>query len=140
VDKSTFDDYITRFNAQDDTAFDDYFADDFRCLNGALEIAGIDAWKQHYATIWSTFKEELLVDRWIGDEETVAIRMRTHFTARHDDAGSLFGPVEEGHTFDFYGVIMYELTGGRFSRIQVAYNSFSSTSPDGERRELGIPH
>lgn len=140
MDRATFDDYITRFNAQDDTAFDEYFADDFRCLNGGLEIVGVEGWKKHYATIWSTFREELSVERWIGGEDTVAIRMRTHFTALHGDPQSLFGPVEEGHTFDFFGVIMYELVGGRFSRIQVAYNSFTSTTPGGERRELGIPH
>jgi len=140
MDRATFDDYIARFNAQDYTTFDDHLAQDFHCLNGQLEIVGIDGFKAHYATIWRTFREELEVSRWVGDDETIAIRMRTHFTALHDDLQSLFGPVREGHSFDFYGVIMYELVEERFSRIQVAYNSFTSTAPDGAITELGIPH
>lgn len=140
MDKSRFDDYITRFNAQDNAAFDDYFNADFRCLNGRLEIVGIDGWKRHYAEIWRTFREELDVQQWVGTQDVMAIRMHAHFTALADDDESLFGPVVKGHVFDFYGLIMYELKHGKISRIQVAYNSFTSTAPDSNTHELGIPH
>jgi hypothetical protein len=140
TDRATFDDYIRRFNAQDETAFDDYLAPDMRMLNGALEFSGVEGMKRHYALIWAGFSEELHVERFVSDEETLAIRMWTHFTALKDDAASLFGSVRAGETFDYRGVIMYHLAGGKFSQIQVAYNSFAHTRLDGERVEFGIPH
>lgn len=138
--RSTFDDYIRRFNAQDATAFDEYIAADLHMQNGLLEFEGRQGMKEHYAKIWASFTEDLTVERFISDEDTVAIRMWAHFTARHDDPESLFGPVKKGETFDFRGLIMYQLADGKFADIKVAYNSFSFTNLDGVTRELGIPH
>ena len=45
-----------------------------------------------------------------------------------------------GEAFDFSGIIIYDVTNGRFSRIRVAYNTFLHTSPDGVVESLGIPH
>ena len=140
MDRAQFDDYIARFNAQDMTAFDAYPHPDMRCLNGTLDISGVEGFKRHYQQIWSTFDEALTVERFIGDADTVAIRMWAHFTATRDDDASMFGSVRRGDAFDFRGVIIYELADGRFTDIQVAYNSFSSTTADGRSQELGVPH
>ena len=96
--------------------------------------------KDHYAKIWKGFSEELHVERFVSDEHTLAIQMWTHFTAQKDDKESLFGPVKAGETFDFHGVIMYELENDKFTSIRVAYNSFTYTNFKGETVELGIPH
>jgi hypothetical protein len=138
--RERFDDYIRRFNAQDYTAFDEYIAEDLHMQNGTLEFYGRQGMKDHYATIWGSFTEELTVERFVGDSETVAIQMWAHFTAVADDRGSLFGAVREGETFDFRGLIMYRLSGGRFADIKVAYNSFTHTDKDGVATDLGIPH
>jgi hypothetical protein len=45
-----------------------------------------------------------------------------------------------GETFDYRGIILYEIENGRFSRITVAYNSVTHTHPDGAVTEMGIPH
>jgi hypothetical protein len=141
MDRPRFDEYIRRFNEEDDTAFDEFIAPDMRMLNGALEFTGVEGMKAHYAKIWAGFREELNVERFVSDDETLAIRMWTHFTALHDDPDSLFGPVQEGETFDYRGLIMYHLAeDGRFQQIQVAYNSFTNTKPDGTVIEMGIPH
>jgi hypothetical protein len=140
VDRSTFDDYIRRFNARDATAFDDFIAPDMQMLNGGLRFTGVEGMKAHYAKIWASFSEELHVDRFVSDDETIAIRMWTHFTALDDDPDSVFGPVEKDETFDFHGVILYHVENGKFTQIQVAYNSFTRTGTDGEQVELGIPH
>ena len=51
------------------------------------------------------------------------------------------GPVLEGETFEFRGVISYRLDeDGRFADILVAYNSFTGTRRDGTTVELGLPH
>jgi hypothetical protein len=141
MERARFDEYIRRFNAEDETAFDEFIAPDMRMLNGGLEFTGVEGMKAHYAKIWAGFREELHVERFVSDDETLAIRMWTHFTARHDDPDSLFGPVRAGETFDYRGLIMYHLApDGRFQQIQVAYNSFTHTKLDGTAIEMGIPH
>ena len=108
--------------------------------NGTLEYTGVQGMKDHYARIWSSFREELFPDRFVSDDEHLAIRMVTRFTAERDDPGSLFGPVTAGETIEFRGVIMYTLRDDRFADILVAYNSFVHTDATGATRDLGIPH
>ena len=140
MDRSRFDDYIRRFNAQHATAFDDYLASDVRVLNGGLVLDGVDAMKAHYAKIWATFFEVVHVERFVADEASLAVQMWTHFSARHDDAASTFGAVRRGDRFDFRGLVMYRIEQGRFAEIRVAYNSFTRSDADGRMLQLGIPH
>lgn len=140
MEREIFDDYIRRFNARDVTAFDDYIAADLHMQNGLLEFEGRQGMKDHYAKIWVSFTENLTVERFVSDEDTIAIQMWARFTARRDDPGSLFGPVREGETFDFRGLIMYRLADEKFADIKVAYNSFTFTDTDEVTTELGIPH
>jgi hypothetical protein len=141
MEKVRFDEYIRRFNDQDLTAFDEFLAPDMHMRNGTLEFVGVQAMKDHYAKIWPTFREELFADRFVSDDEHLAIRMRALFTAHRDDETSIFGPVRAGETFEFNGVILYCLdTGERFTDILVAYNSFVFTDSGGGRHHLGIPH
>jgi hypothetical protein len=135
-----FDEYIARFNERDQTAFDEFLTPDMHMQNGTLEYTGVQGMKDHYAKIWSTYREELLPDRFVSDDEHLAIRMLTRFTAFRDDPGSMFGPVTSGETFEFRGVILYTLREERFADILVAYNSFVHTDAVGHRRDLGIPH
>jgi len=141
MDKAAFDDYIARFNRRDETAFEDYLADDMHMQNGTLEYTGVQGMKDHYARIWSTFREELAPTDFVGSDTNVAIRMVTYFTAERDDPESVFGPVQEGDRFEFRGVISYRLNAeGKFADILVAYNSFTGIRRDGTVTELGIPH
>ncbi len=142
MQEARFREYIDRFNNEDDTAFDDYLAPDMHMKNGTLEYTGVQGMKDHYnLRIWGRFREILTVPRFVTDGPTIAIRMNTHFTALADHPDSLFGPVRRGETFEFNGLIMYELDEtDRFKDIQVAYNSFVYTDIHGEQRDLGIPH
>lgn len=141
MQKQQFDDYIARFNRRDDTAFEDYLADDMHMKNGTLEYDGVQGMKDHYARIWSTFAERLEPSDFVGSDTNVAIRMVTHFTAERDDPDSVFGPVLAGDRYEFRGVISYRLNDeGRFADILVAYNSFTAIRRDGTVTELGIPH
>ncbi|MDO6964473.1 nuclear transport factor 2 family protein [Rhizobium alvei] len=139
--RDQFDQYIRRFNAEDPTAFDDFIAPDMKMLNGALEFTGIAGMRDHYENkIWPFFKEELNVLRFVSDEKHIGIQMWTHFTARVD-GDTLFGPVRKGDTYDYRGLIMYDINeSGRFSSIIVSYNSFVNTKVSGEVIEMGLPH
>jgi len=140
MNKDTYDDYIRRFNAQDTTAFEDYLAPDMHMKNGTLEYRGVQGMKDHYARVWKSFSEMLYIERFVSDATTLAVQMWTHFSALHDDEQSLFGSVKAGETFDYHGVIMYQIEHGKFTDICVAYNSFIHTNQRGERVNLGIPH
>lgn len=140
MDRARFDDYIARFNAEDETAFEDYLCPDMQMLNGALRFEGIEGMKHHYkALVWPHFVETLNVLRFLSNEAHVAVELWTRFTARNR-ADTLFGPVEKGELFDYRGLILYDLRGGRFASITVAYNSFVNTKPDGSTRDMGMPH
>lgn len=140
MERAVFDDYINRFNAQDETAFADYIDPNARVLNGLLEINGAEGMKKHYAWIWRSFSEELHVERFVSDEDTLAIQMWTHFTVLKDDDDSPFGKVKAGECFDYHGIIMYQIVNNKFTDIKVSYLSFSRTDLDGNTVQLGIPH
>jgi hypothetical protein len=140
VEKKVFDDYINRFNSRDPGAFADFIDPNATIVNGTLVIKGMQGMKDHYAMIWKSFSEELHVERFVSDEHTLAIQMWTHFTATKDDDHSPFGKVQAGETFDYHGVIMYQLENEKFTDIKVAYLSFSRTDLEGNTTELGIPH
>jgi hypothetical protein len=140
MDRNRFDDYIRRFNAKDATAFDDYLAPDMRLRNGRLEYSGVEGMKRHYATIWASMEETLEVLHYVTDGDQAAVVMHTHFQVRKDCETSPFGPVFRGECFDYEGVIFYEITDGRFSRILVSYLDFVKTDIDGKQTSLGIVH
>jgi len=138
--RTVFDDYITRFNARDAMAFEDYIDPNATVINGTLKINGMQGMKDHYAWIWRSFSEELHVERFVSDEHTLAIQMWTHFTAVKDDDESPFGKVKAGECFDFHGIIMYQIVKNKFTDIKVSYLNFTRTDLDGKTIELGIPH
>lgn len=141
MNRETFEDYIARFNARDVSAFDMYLSEDMQMLNGALRFQGIDAMKHHYVDlIWPHFDEKLNLIRFVGDDQHVAVELRTEFTALHD-AETIFGPVVQGEEFVYRGLIFYDLTSdGRFSSITVSYNSFTNIKRDGTTVDMGLPH
>ena len=139
--KARFDSYIARFNAEDDTAFDDFLHPQMHMKNGTHEFDGVEGMKHHYRDlIWPDFIEKLTVPRFLSSDTRIAIQMNTLFTAKHDKVGALFGDVKKGETFEFDGVIMYEVEDGLFKDILVAYNSFVYTDLAGNKKDLGIPH
>ncbi|HZU63418.1 MAG TPA: nuclear transport factor 2 family protein [Novosphingobium sp.] len=140
MERCRFDAYIARFNAKDASAFDEYLSPDMRLRNGRLEYTGIEGMKRHYAAIWACMDETLDVLDYVTDGARAAVVMHTHFAVRTDAATSPFGPLRQGEAFDYHGVIFYEITRGRFSRIIVSYLDFVKTDTDGRQTSLGIVH
>jgi hypothetical protein len=138
--KEVFMDYINRFNNRDATAFEDYLDPNCVIVNGTLVLQGMQGMKDHYHHMWQSIKEELNVERFISDDNTIAIQMWTHFIVEKDDDNSVFGKVKKGELFDYHGIIMYELVNNKYTSIKVSYLSFSYTDVNGNKKELGIPH
>lgn len=140
MDKARFDEYIRRFNAEDPTVFDEYLSPDMQMLNGSLRFTGIAGMRDHYQNkMWPYFVERLTVERFVSSDTVLAVKMWTNFRARRE-ADTVFGHVLAGEAFDYRGLILYDIVGGLFTTITVAYNSFSNTKVDGRIIELGIPH
>lgn len=141
MDRSRFDEYIRRFNAEDATAFDDFLAADVAVQNGRLHYRGVDGMKAHYAQIWGRMKETLTVRRFVCDGHTLAVWLETRFDVLQDDPASLFGSIRAGERFDYSGLVMYQIDDeGRFSDIKVAYFDFVRTDLNGVAHSLGIVH
>jgi hypothetical protein len=140
MDRATFDDYITRFNARDMTAFEQYIHPELRMQNGGLVFHGIQGMKDHYQWIWATFSEALDVQQFVSDDKRIAIEMKAHFEAEVAGTDTPFGDVVPGEMFDFHGLIMYQLEDGRFRDIRVAYLSFEHTDVDGNVTDRGLAH
>ncbi|MFT3763023.1 MAG: nuclear transport factor 2 family protein [Pseudoxanthomonas sp.] len=140
MERSRFDEYIARFNAEDATAFDDFLAPDMHMQNGTLHYDGVQGMKDHYARIWGRMKETLEVEDYVTDGQRLAIQMHTRFDVLKDDQESPFGPVRRGERFDYYGLILYQIHGGKFQDIKVAYLDFVRTGLDGSAVSIGIPH
>ena len=138
--RETFNDYINRFNAQDMSAFEDYIDPNATITNGPLVIQGREGMKEHYSKIWKSITEELTVERFVSDDQTLAIQLRAHFTARQDDKNSPFGAVKDGECFDYHGIVMYRIENNKFTDIKVSYLSFSRTNLEGKTIEMGIVH
>jgi hypothetical protein len=140
VNRAEFDRYIERFNARDLTAFDDYIHEDLRMQNGGMVFHGRQGMKDHYTWIWKTYSEDLDVVQFTSDGERIAIEMKAHFEAQVEGTDTPFGDVVPGEMFDFHGLIMYQLEGGQFKDIRVAYFSFHHTDVDGNVTDRGLAH
>jgi SnoaL-like domain len=140
VDRQRYDEYIRRFNEQDFTAFDDFLTPDMQMQNGGLRYSGVQGMKDHYAKIWGKLKETLTVKRFVSDEACLAVHLHARFDVLVDDPAALFGSVRRGEIFEYDGVIMYQIQGGKFSDIKVAYLSFNRTDLNGVTHSLGLAH
>jgi hypothetical protein len=140
MDRKRFDEYINRFNAEDATAFDDFLTPDMQMQNGGLKYRGVQGMKDHYAKIWGRFKETLSVQRFVSDEHSLSVHLKTHFEVLVDDPATPFGSVRRGECFDYDGVIMYQIEAGKFKDIKVAYLSFTHTDLNGVVHSLGLAH
>lgn len=141
MNRERFDNYIRRFNQEDATTFDDFLAPDVTVQNGRLHYSGVQGMKDHYAKIWGSMKETLSVQRFVCDGQTLAVWLETHFEVLKDNPASLFGSVRKGETFDYTGLVMYQLNAeGKFQDIKVAYFDFVRTDLNGVPHSLGIVH
>lgn len=131
--REDYDDYVRRFNAKDVTAFERYLSPTVRVWNGETYYTGIDGMKAHYAKIWAHFIETLNVLRFVSDDDTVAVELRTDFEATSDAQDTPVGPVRKGERLQFNGVVLYEVEDGLFTSIKVAYLSFFHFDVDGNK-------
>ena len=57
MDKERFDSYIARFNARDETAFDDFIHPELRMQNGGLVFHGVEGMKHQDGLLVRSLQE-----------------------------------------------------------------------------------
>lgn len=136
------DNYIGKFNQQDHSGFEEFFAPNIKMFNGSLIFDGIEAIKEHYSKIWSVMKETLNVKEFLPiNNERLVIELHTHFDVPESKADTPFGVIQQGQQFDFHGLILYKIDKNNlFYEVHVSYLSFIRTDTDGTQTNIGMPH
>lgn len=132
--------YIKLFNEKNPQAFEAYFTEDVIYRNGGLILEGIPAVKKHYHGLWSLMKEDLTVNEFVFDGDTLAVDLHAHFTVLKAQKNSPFGDIKKGDSLDYYGSIIYKLNHqGKIYKLTVSYLDFTYTT-DGKTISVGAPH
>jgi nuclear transport factor 2 (NTF2) superfamily protein len=140
INKASYMHYIKVFNEKNRDAFAAYFTPDVYYRNGNLVLEGVDAVKGHYKKLWEYMVEDLTVNEFVFDGDTLAVDLHAKFTAIKTDKNSPFGPIKKGDGFDYYGSIIYKINyQGKISSVVVSYLDFTMTK-DGVTTSIGAPH
>jgi hypothetical protein len=124
VDRQTYDSYLRLFNARDYDGVLTWFAPQFEIRFGGYCLTTRDQVKDFYRFLHSYMREEIFVDRFVGDEHTVAMEARVHLTglkplapetAKAAGFERLMTP-PAGETIVIPQFIHYHLEGGKFAR------------------------
>lgn len=143
MDKQYFlNNYIGKFNKQDPTGFEEFFAPDIKMYNGSLLFEGVEAVKEHYHQIWSVMDETLnVIEYYDISDSRLIIELHTHFYVPETKIDTPFGEITKGQKFDFHGLIQYKINeDNKFYEVKVAYFDFIKTEPDGSTVNIGAPH
>jgi SnoaL-like domain len=128
MDRQTYDGYLRLFNARDYDGVLEWFAPRFEvrfagyCLDSRQQV------KDFYRFLHAYVREEIFVDRFVGDAHTVALEARVQLTglkalppeaARAAGFERLLAP-PPGATIVIPQFIHYHLEGGKFARALCA--------------------
>ena len=128
MDRQTYDAYLRLFNARDYEGLLDWFAPQFEirfaghCLSSRTEV------KAFYRFLHEYLREEIFVDRFVGDERTVALEVRVQLTGlKAPEPGAAKAAGFEGLMMPPPGAplvipqfIHYHLEAGKFRRAVCA--------------------
>lgn len=134
--------YIGKFNQQDHSGFEEFFAPNIKMFNGGLVFDGVEAVKAHYRQIWAVMKETLHVKEYLPvSASRLVIELHTHFDVPESKTDTPFGAIIAGQQFDFHGLILYKIDeNDRFYEVHVSYFDFIKTDVDGTKINIGMPH
>lgn len=113
--------YIDAFNRDDYSSFGDYYAEDVvLVIAGKQELRGRQTIFDFYKVVKSQTQRTIQVNRFIGTANRIAVELESEFLALEDLPDFTAGPMKKGGRIFINTFVIYELTGGRFSRIRSA--------------------
>ena len=128
IDRQRYESYLRLFNARDYEGVLSWFAPQFEIRFGGYQLTTREQVLRFYTFLHSYLDEEILVDRFLGDEHTLALEVRVRLTGRQTLSPAtakaagferlLTPPV--GQTIEIPQFIHYHLEGGKFKRALCA--------------------
>ena len=113
-----YDDYIACFNGDDFDGFGKYYHDDVVFeLGEKKRIVGRDAILDFYREVKSRIRETLEILSMVGNDDHVAVHVRTEFPALEDWPDFIAGPPRKGESLWTEGFGCYYLRDGKVARI-----------------------
>lgn len=113
--------YIDAFNRDDYAGFGDYYAEDVvLVIAGNRELRGRQTIFDFYKVVKSQTQRTIQVNKFIGTANRIAVELESEFLALEDLPDFTAGPMKKGGRIFINTFVIYELEGGRFSRIRSA--------------------
>jgi hypothetical protein len=113
--------YIDAFNRDDYSGFGDYYAEDVvLVIAGKRELRGRQTIFDFYKQVKSQTQRTIQVNRFIGTANRIAVELESEFLALEDLPDFTAGPMKKGGRIFINTFVIYDLAGGRFSRIRSA--------------------
>ncbi len=121
MSRERFQAYIDAFNRNDYSNFGDYYAEDVvLVIAGKRELRGRQAIFDFYKVVKAQTTRTIQVNRFIGTENRIATELESEFLALEDLPDFSAGPMKKGGRIFINTFVIYDLVGGRFSRIRSA--------------------
>ena len=113
--------YIDAFNRDDYSTFDQYYAEDVvLVIAGKRELKGHQAILDFYREVKAQTQRTIQVNRYISTPDRIAVELESEFLALQDLPDFTAGPMKAGGRIFINTFVIYELVGGKFSRIRSA--------------------
>lgn len=121
ADPAAFAAYIDAFNRDDYRAFGDYYAEDVVLVIAGLQtLQGRQAIFDYYRRVKAQTRRTIDIIQSFSDGDGLAAELQSEFLALDDAPDFLTGPLRAGDRIRIHTFVLYELSGGRYSRIRSA--------------------
>lgn len=115
---SDYEDYIDCFNRNDFDGFGKYYHDDVLFELGQKKtIVGRENILDFYRGVKAKVRETLDVVSAVGDEDHLAVHVRTEFHGLEDWPDFIAGPIAKGESINIESLGYYYLRDGKIARI-----------------------
>ena len=118
--RAWFEAYLAAFNRNDFAGFGAYYADDVQFCGQAATLDGRAAVLDFYRGVKARLDETVDLLGFVGDDTMIAAEIRTTLVAREDWPDFPTGPLVAGQRRQSINFALYDLAGGRFTRIRSA--------------------
>ena len=126
--RKDFDVYLAKFNGRDYEGFLDYFTDNFEMIHVGGSLKSRDEVMKFYKFLHAYIKENVIVDRFVSDEHTVALEARVQIQGVKELTPEAVAasdypkltPLTVGQTAMIPQFIHYHLEKGKFVKVVCA--------------------
>ncbi|MBC2776006.1 nuclear transport factor 2 family protein [Parasphingopyxis marina] len=130
MNATDYEDYIACFNANDFDGFGKYYHDDVVFnLGDKKQIIGRENILDFYRDVKSKVRETLDVVSSVGNEDFLAVHVRTEFFGLEDWPDFIAGPLMKGEAINIESLGYYYLKDGKFAEIMGARYKTLPTVP-----------